>query len=306
MKWMLGMGSSIRFSPDAGADGGEEIVVQDGVGQENEQFGADDDLDIVLVDPDAPVETAPEPEKQAATASLDPSVLEAITAQSKSISDGLAALGSNLKAPTVAPANQIVQGPKETDEEFWARIEETAYKPGQFKQAFAEASGRLFGPVLGSVQNELLGAKKKLLATDPELGAMYKRFKDDVEARVQATPKNQWHGDIYEQKLKEIIAEKQPQLQSESIAEQVRKGIEEGLKAAGIDPATKKPAAVQALGSASVPATPKPKTKTLSITSRDINDMITRGIISEPGDVRNKQSPYYHNAVNYLENRRGR
>jgi hypothetical protein len=275
------------YAPDSGADGGEEGAVET-----QSAFEDGDDLDVVLVD-QTPAKAKVE-EPAVPVVESNPS-LDAFAAQSKALTEGLAGIAEGLKKSAV-PANVPQQQVGESDEDFYKRMEEESFQVGKWGHAIDQVITRKIAPIVNGFQTELLDAKKQLLAHDPELGGYYVRFKDEVEERVRATPRNQWHGEIYRQALKTIIAEKGPTLQQETIAEQVKKGIEEGLRAAGVDPAKPKsvPApAMQALGgrASTVSAEPTVKSERLEVTQRDIEEMITRGIISSPKDVR-KDSPY--------------
>ena len=283
--------------PDGGNDGGEAPTIVDDaqpVAEPQEAFEDGDDLDIVFVDGGGPKKPAT---VEAKTPSPSEDALAALIAQqaktSESIASGLAGLGEGLKAQR--PINVPQQQAGESDDEFYKRIEEEAYKPGQFGKALQEAMGRQMGPLVAGFQSEILDTKKQLLVHDPELGQYYKRFKNEVDQRVASLPRNQLHGEIYRQTLQAVMAEKGPELQAETVAEMVKKGIEEGLKAAGIDPNGKKvPApAMQSLGgrSGTVEAARTASKERLEFTNRDVEIMIGKGIILSREDI-SKDSPY--------------
>lgn len=307
---MLQMFSS-RFRPmlmpDDGGGGG--AVVDNDVSGAFEA-GDDGDLDIVLVDQVSEKKAKPEPVEQLANSERDATsetMLANQAAQSKALIDGLGALGD--KIGKVQPINVPLQQPQESEEEFAKRIEEELYKPGGAAKALREATNRQLGPLVGAFQSEILSAKKELLQHDPELGAYYKRFKDEVEQRVQATPRNQWDGEIYRRALKDVLIEKGPTLRQEEMAEQIKKGIEEGLKAAGIDTSKSKavPApAMQALGGrASTVEQPVSRREKLEVTKSDVQDMIARGLISSAEDLK-PNSPYIEAVKVYIERKRSR
>lgn len=311
---MLETSISRLFAPDDGAGGAAapaeaaEVVVDDA----GSAFEDGDDLDVVIVDSGGPKrEKKEEPAGEAAPSAIE-ALLAAQAAQSKALADGLAGLGEGLKKQPVNVPQQPIQQVGESDEDFYKRIEEEAYKPGQFGKALQEAMGRQLGPLVAGFQQEILETKKQLLVHDPDLGQYYKRFKDEVDQRVASLPRNQLHGGIYRQVLQAVMAEKGPELQAETVAEQVRKGIEEGLKAAGIDPATKKPiaapaVAVQALGGrgGAVETKSAAPREQLKVTNSDVNEMIALGLISQASDVR-KDSPYLDNIKAFIRRKNAR
>jgi hypothetical protein len=292
------------YSPDGA--GGAAVEVDDAPGAFEE--GDDSDFDIVLVDQEKKEKVESAPVVVAAPVPASDDAVTAQAAQSKALIDGLGALGEKLGQ--VRPVNVPSQVQGESEEDFNKRIEEELYKPGGAAKALREATQRQLGPLVAGFQQEILETKKALLMHDPDLGAYYKRFKEEVDRRVEAIPRNQWHGEIYRQVLKDVLIEKQPTIQAETIADQVKKGIEEGLRAAGIDPAKGKPLpapAMQTLGSKGVaPQEPTVvKREKLEVTSQDVNDMIRRGIITSKDDLK-AGSPYIESVKVYIARKKGR
>jgi hypothetical protein len=288
--------SRFRYGPDGGdGAGGEaapiEAVVPDAAPEPQGAFEDGDDLDIVFVDGGGPKKPATVEAKTPSDEGLLAGLLAAQAKQTDALTGGLAALGEGLKAQQ-RPINVPQQQVGESDDDFYKRIEEEAYKPGQFGKALQEAMGRQMGPLVAGFQAEILDTKKQLLVHDPELGTYYKRFKNEVDQRVAALPRNQLHGEIYRQTLQAVMAEKGPELQAESIAEQVKKGIEEGLKAAGVKKGVPEPA-MQALGGRSgvQEAARSEARERLEFTNRDVEIMIAKGVILSRDDLK-KDSPY--------------
>lgn len=219
-------------------------------------------------------------------------------------------MASSMRQPA---ANAVQQGSRESDEEFARRIEEEAYKPGNFARSVQEAAQRIVQPLQQQFSSALLDTKKDLLRVDPNLGDKYKRFEKEVEERVQSIPRQYWHPDIHRQVLKDVIAEKSGVLAQE----EAQKLFEQKMNALGLDiegkplSGGKQSNQEKQIATTSISggmASPKQQSvsskQQLKITPQDVRAMMNQGLIRDEKDLNN---PAYRDGVeSWIRVKKGR
>ena len=154
-------------------------------------------------------------------------------------SAGLAEPLSKLVEKMASPApQQQEQRVGETDEEFYARMEQEAFLPGKFGEVMKKVAERQNAPVIGQMAKIILDQSKKIMRSDPERGAMFRKYEQEIVEVAGTLPQT---ADVYEQAYEKVLLRKQPEILEEQRKldrEALKKEILEEL---GIDPVTLKP-----------------------------------------------------------------
>jgi len=198
------------------------------------------DLEVLYVQDgepiEEPVEEPPKPEGKVLTAEE----YEALTKKadaSAAIAAPLAGLVERLGSQQPAvPAN--MQQPGETEEEFYARMEQQAFLPGQFGKVLKESLAREYAPVVNRMAGIILSQAKQIIRNDPERGATFRKYEKEIEEVAQRLPQTP---DMYEQAYQQVMFKHQPDIINERMATMEAELEKKILAKYGIDPENVQP-----------------------------------------------------------------
>jgi len=151
-----------------------------------------------------------------------------------SLASPLTGLVEQLGRQQQQPVN--VGKPEESDEEFYARMENQAFVPGQFGKVMGEVQKRTLAPVLGQYSGIILDQAKKLMRVDPDNGALFRRFEGEIEREVERIPGQYRHPKVYEEVFQRVLLKHQPEIIKETIEGQQPELEKAILAKYGLDP----------------------------------------------------------------------
>lgn len=211
-----------------------------------------DDLEVMFVADGEPIEEpAQVVETPPAGKTLTDEQYQELVRRGESASTLAAPLAGLVERMGQAQPPVNVQQPGETDDEFYARMEQEAFLPGKFGEVMKKVNERQTAPIVNRMAGIILGQAKQLMRVDPERGTSFRKYEKEIERVAERLPQTP---DLYEKAYQQVMLEKQPEIFEEqklAFKEQMKKEL---LAELGIDPATMggkaQPArqAVQSLG----------------------------------------------------------
>lgn len=138
---------------------------------------------------------------------------------------------------TQQPVQIPEQRPKESDEDFFKRVNEGLFE-GDAAGLLQEFYDRKMAPERNQQMMNNLYRSRKDVERDPKLAPIYQKYKADVEELIQQTPfeTKRLMGDIYERAVKQVAQAHMDEIMDESMSDQVARKVKEELAKYGIDP----------------------------------------------------------------------
>lgn len=210
----------------------DEVVVESGESPE--------DFDVVFVKDGEVLEEQAEEEKPAGRQLSEEEYAELVKKgdSSNALVAPLSSLVEKMQAPQ-QPAN--VQLPGESDEDFWKRVEEQAFVPGQFRKAMTDVQQRAMAPILGQYASVIMKQAKQLMRVDPERGTLFRKYEKEIDQEYERIPPQQRHPDVYNDIYERVMVRHQPEMMQEERTKLKDELKAEILKEYGIDPNKDKP-----------------------------------------------------------------
>ena len=192
------------------------------------------DLDVVLVSDGEPVVERVVVEKVEGRTLTDEEYQELVRKGDAS-SRIVAPLTSLVERMQGGQQAANVQVPVESEEEFYARMEQQAFMPGQFGKVMGEVSKRQMAPVIGRMGQIVLDQAKRLMRVDPEKGETFRKYEGEIEKEVQQVPAQFRGPEVYEEVYQKVLARKQPELMDERLEKERERIRAEIIKEYGLE-----------------------------------------------------------------------
>lgn len=206
-------------------------------------FGDEDDTPVPQSFEDDDFEVVDEkdyvPEEEADKVSMSRDEYEELVSKGKAESSdmGLERLAEaiNKQKGVPEPAQGVApQQSGETWEQYMKRVNDEIFGDNP-AGVISDMIQRVAGGYVGQMGQTMMKQAKKLMELDPDKGKYYRKYKGEIEEKLKKYPVNvQNNPEALEGAYKEVMAEHQEDIISETLEDRVEKAVAERLKAMGI------------------------------------------------------------------------